>query len=131
LFNDPQTVISFELGSFDKPYYFYGYRIKRNSEFAAMAQKKLMDINTFQGVLAHADFTSCKLMAHSMKINLTGTKMHCGACALAKAKTKAVPKTTATKSNKPGGRLFLDISGHYLKFVGGSKYWLRIVDDYT
>jgi hypothetical protein len=89
-----------------------------------MAQTRTIDINAFHGVLAHADFTTCKFMAHSMKVNLTGTKMHCGACALAKAKAKAVPKTTATKSSKPGGRLFLDISGPYLESVGGIKYWL-------
>ena len=70
-----------------------------------------MDINILHGILAHADFSTCKLMANSMGINLSGSKMHCGACALAKAKAKAVPKTTANKSNKPGGRLFLDISG--------------------
>jgi hypothetical protein len=53
-----------------------------------MAQTKTIDINAFHVVLAHADFTTSKLMSHSMKVNLTGTKMHCGACALAKKNPK-------------------------------------------
>jgi hypothetical protein len=71
------------------------------------------------------------VMANSMEIYLSGTKLHCGACALAKAKAKSVPKATAKKSNKPGGSLFLDISGPYLESMGGSNYWQRVVDDYT
>jgi len=122
LTNNTQTVISFDLDSSDKLYYFHGYRNIRDSKFAAISQTKAIDINAFHGIFAHADFTTCKLMAHSMKVNLTGTKMHCGACALAKSKAKAVPKTAATKSSKPGKRLFLDISGPYLGSVGGSKY---------
>jgi transposase InsO family protein len=90
-----------------------------------------MDINVFHGILAHADFSKFKLMANSMGINLSGSKLQCRTCAFAKAKAKAVPKTTASNSNKPEGSLFLDISGPYLEPIGGSKYWLRVVDDYT
>ena len=32
--------------------------------------------------------------------------------------------TSSNKSNKPGGGLFLDISGPYLESVGVSKYWM-------
>jgi hypothetical protein len=64
-----------------------------------------------QGCIAHADFSTCKLMATCMGIILSEPKMHGEACALAEEKTKVVPKTTANKSNMLGGRLFLDVSG--------------------
>jgi hypothetical protein len=57
-------------------------------------------------------------MANSIGSNLSGSKLHCRACALAEAKAKVVPKTTANKSNQPGRPMFLDISGPYLESIG-------------
>ena len=42
-----------------------------------------------------------------------------------------MPKTTLKKATEPGQRLFVDISGPYSKSIGGSEYWLLIVDDFT
>jgi hypothetical protein len=53
----------------------------------------------------------------------------CGACALAKEKAKAVPKSIEVKATKCGERLFIDISGPYTKSITGSEYWLLVVDD--
>jgi hypothetical protein len=119
--------MSFDFDPLDKLYYFKGCRINQSTEFSAVSPSKTMDTNVFHGILAHADFFKCKLMAKSIEINLSGSKLYCGAFVLA----KAVPKTTANKSNRPGGRLFLDVSGPYLESIGGSKYWLRVVDDYN
>ena len=55
--------------------------------------------------------------------------MHYGARALAKTKAKTVPKTKAKKANEPAGSLFLDKGETYFDYIGGSKYWLRAIDD--
>ena len=85
------AAISFDMDPLDKLYYFRGHRISRKYESVTVAMTKTMDINVLHGILDHADFTTCKLMTHSMKTNLSRSRMHCGACALAKAKAKAVP----------------------------------------
>jgi hypothetical protein len=46
-------------------------------------------------------------------------------------KQKDVPKTTETKSEVPGERVFLDVSCALHKTMGGSKFWLMMVDDAT
>ena len=99
--SNQQDSISFDLDPLDKQYYFRGDRINKNNEFTAISQSKTMDINIFHGIFAHADFYSCKVMANSMAIILSGSKTDCGACALAKANTKPVLKTAANRSNKP------------------------------
>lgn len=57
--------------------------------------------------------------------------LQCGACALAKARAKAVPQSTTTKATQAGMRLFVDISGPFTKSLIRSAYWLMIVDDYS
>ena len=70
-------------------------------------------------------------MATKYGWTLTGAVKPCGSCALAKARAKAIPKSTMTKAKTPGERLFLDISGPYSDSLNQNKYWLRIVDDCT
>ena len=55
----------------------------------------------------------------------------CGACAAAKARQKAVPKTTQLKATQPGERIFMDLSGPYHKSQGNNTYWMLVVDDFT
>ena len=90
-----------------------------------------LDINVAHGLLGHPDNRTVKAMAAKQGWTLTGNVKPCGSCALAKARAKAVPKSTLTKAKSPGERLFLDISGPYSDSLNQNKYWLRIVDDYT
>ena len=60
-----------------------------------------------------------------------GQYPNCTACMRAKAKAKGVPKSTTTVAQKPGERLFVDLSGPYKKSLIGSNYWLLVVDDHT
>jgi hypothetical protein len=55
----------------------------------------------------------------------------CGACAMAKAKAKAVPKAPATRAETPGVRIYIDISGPYRKMKGEQRYWILMVDDFS
>jgi hypothetical protein len=90
-----------------------------------------LDINVAHGLLGHPDTRTVKAMAAKQGWTLTGTVKPCGSCALAKARAKAVPKSTLTKAKAPGERLFLDISGPYSDSLNQNKYWLRIVDNHT
>ena len=90
-----------------------------------------LDINIAHGLLGHPDTRTVRAMAAKQGWTLTGTVKPCGSCALAKARAKAIPKSTLTKAKAPGERLFLDISGPYSDSLNQNRYWLRIVDDFT
>lgn len=64
-------------------------------------------------------------------VELTGKLTMCEGCGFAKAKAKAVSKTTSTKATKAGERLFLDTTGPFSPTLNGNKYWIQVVDDFT
>ena len=56
----------------------------------------------------------------------------CESCAVAKVKQKNVVKVRKDKgAEKPGERLYIDISSVSKKSAGGKKFWALIVDDAT
>ena len=46
-------------------------------------------------------------------------------------KQKLVQKVTSNKAISVGERLFMDTSGPFHPTIGGSKYWILVVDDYS
>jgi hypothetical protein len=76
-------------------------------------QPVTLDINIAHGLLGHPDICTVKAMAAKENWTLTGTVKPCGSCALAKARAKAVPKTTLTKAKAPENG-FLDILGPFM-----------------
>jgi hypothetical protein len=48
-----------------------------------------------------------------------------------KAKTKAIPKFSTNKAEKPGEQLCVDISGPYKKSIIGNSFWAIVVDKYS
>ena len=68
-----------------------------------------------------------------MGIVLTGQAEPCVYCSIAKAKQKGVPKQTDPdrKTYKPAEKLSFDLSSVKTKSLGGSKFWLLIIDDAT
>ena len=40
-------------------------------------------------------------------------------------------KSTRTRATKARERLFKDSCGPYPRSIGGSKYWFKVVDDYS
>ncbi|MGH3055561.1 MAG: hypothetical protein ACRDL7_11350, partial [Gaiellaceae bacterium] len=64
-------------------------------------------------------------------IRVTGEWKQCDACARAKARQKAVPKTTEAKATRPGERICIDTSGPFQETPAGSRYWIKCVDEYT
>ena len=132
LTNPSDCVIRFQRSSSDQLYYLAGTRMTDVSVLATSTPTATtMDINVAHGLLGHPDTRMVKEMARTQDWTLTGTVKPCGSCALAKARAKAIPKSTLTKATKPGERLFLDISGPFSDSLNQNKYWLRIVDDFS
>jgi hypothetical protein len=133
---DPNTTttVRFERNNNDQLYYLSGIRASGHDveEVHSLTTKPVtLDINIAHGLLGHPDTRTVKAMAARQNWTLTGSVLPCGSCALAKARAKAVPKTTLTKAKHPGERLFLDISGPFSDSLNSNRYWLRIVDDHT
>ena len=56
----------------------------------------------------------------------------CEACHLGKSHRAALPKHSTTRTTAPLELLHMDICGPFrVKSVGGARYWLLIVDDYS
>jgi hypothetical protein len=137
-FND-QSILRFKRNVSDQLYYLEATRV--NSDFGNEVDQLAysmtdgdnvtLDINIAHGLLGHPDTRTVRSMASKHGWTLTGSVQPCGSCALAKARAKAIPKSTLTKAKVAGERLFLDISGPYSDSLNQNRYWLRIVDDFT
>ena len=97
----------------------------------AVEPKEKMDINEAHDKYGHASNNPLKSLTKQLGIELTGEKKPCEACAYAKAKAKAVCKTTLVKATAKGERLFIDISGPYKKSLAKNSFWILVVDDKT
>jgi hypothetical protein len=64
--------------------------------------------------------------------SVTVTHQFCPSCdcATAKIKQTKIAKFSRTSTNKPGERIYIDISSVKTESYGGSKFWLLSVDNY-
>ncbi|GAX17144.1 hypothetical protein FisN_UnNu082, partial [Fistulifera solaris] len=97
----------------------------------AVESTSKLDINEAHEKYGHASNTPLKEVSKQLGIVLTGEKKTCEACAYAKAKAKAVCKSTLVKATKKGERLFVDTSGPYKMSLAKNSYWILVVDDLT
>jgi hypothetical protein len=127
------TVVHFAQHDNDQLYYYFtGKRTSGDESVHSLTTQPVKrDITTAHSVLGHPDTCTVKAMATRHNWMLTGVVQPCGSCALAKARAKAVPKSTLTKAKAPGERLFLDILGPFSDSLNSNQYWLCIVDDNT
>ena len=90
------------------------------------------NINRFHVVFGHASEAAMKATAAHYGWKLTGTLEACEDCQMSNAQQRNVPKQTEEKSDKPGERLFVDMSSvSKHSSLGGAKVWLAAVDDAT
>ena len=92
---------------------------------------KVIDINEAHDKMGHISYEQIKRTLRLQGYDVRGEIKVCEACKLAKARRKNVSKTTHTKAEEPGHRMFIDISGPFTPSIGGAKFWLQIVDDYS
>ena len=101
---DPATKGTVKFGWKDKDmlYYFTGTRnVDHANNLLALSLPTApvtLDINIAHGLLGHPDTKTVIAMAKEHGWTLTGSVQPCGSCALAKARAKAIPKSTTTKA---------------------------------
>lgn len=68
-----------------------------------------------------------------MSIKLAVIQGYCDCCAEAKVAKCAIPKAIASscKPFRRPQRFFMDPAGPYSAFIGGAKYLIQFLDDYT
>ena len=95
---------------------------------AKSTSPKKLDINEAHRKLAHMNADTLKRTFRSFGIEVVGDLKPCDGCMRAKARAKNVPKTTCTKAERPGERLFLDTTGPFAPSLGGSRFTAKLVD---
>jgi len=60
-----------------------------------------------------------------------GTYDPCQGCMISKARRAKLKKKTTDTATTRGTRLLLDTSGPFPETPAGSRYWLKILDEYT
>ena len=90
-----------------------------------------IDYNTAHSILGHIGKSSLEKTVKNIGWKLSGHLSTCESCAKAKAIAKGVSKTGSEIEQKPGDRMYVDISGPYPTTVGGSKYWVMAVDGHS
>ena len=108
----------------------------KESSVAYTAQHKTelrnsIDINKFHEMLGHCGSDRLKRTAMIHGLKLKGELKVCEDCAIAKARQKNVNQDWKEGSQKPGERVYLDISSIKDKSYSGSRFWVLVVDDYT
>jgi len=92
---------------------------------------KHWNINRLHKVLNHASEEVLRLTAKDYNWTIQGVFEKCSDCHMSNITQKDVPKSTTDKATEPGYRVFIDQTSIKVTSLGGSKYWLVIVDDAT
>ena len=97
----------------------------------AMDTQVNMQLQLVHSKLGHCgeDYTRSTLKYYEWKV--TGGFKPCEDCAIAKAKQSSVNKVLSEKSKIPGERWFIDTTSVKRESLGGTKFWLGILDDCT
>ena len=98
---------------------------------ALLRKGKTVDINILHKVLGHPGETILRKSAEYYDLKLTGKLQPCEDCALAKSRQRNVQQVTDRTSTTKGERLFIDTTSVKSRSIGGSKFWLAVLDDAT
>lgn len=109
----------------------FGLQVNRMMEAStALDVGKTIDVSKAHSLFGHASEDTTRKTAALYGLKVTGTMDLCDACATAKAKQKNVNKV-GSSTTRPGERLYVDISSVSATSIGGSKFMIMIVDDYS
>ena len=105
---------------------------KRIHEFSNLCMtSRKMPIEYVHACMTHPGENTTRLTAKYYGMKIQGTLLPCEDCALSKARQSNLNKTTDVRSKVKGERLCIDISYTGKTSLGGSIYWLLIMDDCT
>jgi hypothetical protein len=76
----------------------------------------------FHTWLGHVNDDYMRLTAKEMSVTISGTLHACEACAVGKAKQKAVPKSDDREFSHPGELIYMDLVGIKTPSKGNKRY---------
>ena len=91
-----------------------------------------VDINEFHCSFGHVHKELLLETAKQRGVTLTGELHERKGCSMAKGRKKPIAKTTKSRADKCGGRVFLDVCGpKSVRSIGGKEYMLLVKDDFS
>ncbi len=114
----------------ETPYRMRCRRVPTNTEYISKLEKSI-DINVFHQRIGHPSEVYTKKMAERYKISLKGKMDVCEACTYGEGKQKPIKKYVKSRTNVPLERIYVDTSELPYRSIGGSKFWIMVVDDAT
>jgi hypothetical protein len=102
----------------------------RSAEEINLSTRKGVKIQRQQwhNLLGHCHKEIEELTARKLGIQLTGKMNKCESCIIEKIRKKNISKESSDIMTKPGECFYLDIQPMKARSLGGSKYWVLIVD---
>ena len=89
------------------------------------------DVNLLHKRLGHVCEETTRAYAKANNIVLFGKFEKCVDCGLAKARQKNLARVANNKATRKGERIFLDVSSVRHESIGGSRFWVLLVDEFT
>ena len=96
-----------------------------------MSTQPNLHIGSTHAILGHPSNELTYETAGKMGLKRIHVEAMCESCIKAKQKQKNIPKYVDFKATEPGGKVFFDLSIIKYKNLGGAKFWLLFVDEYT
>ena len=111
----------------------FGLELRRDEvAHVVLPREKPVPAKKAQEILGHIGNDATRKTMNYWGWKVSRGSHFCESCAVAKAKQKNVVKVRKDKgAEKPGERLYIDISSVSKKSAGGKKFWALIVDDAT
>ena len=90
-----------------------------------------MDINDAHHKFGHINEADLRKTMHYYGFKPTGIPTSCTGCLQAKARHLNTNKLSNLQATSPGERLMLDTSGPFHPTPSGTRYWFKIIDQYS
>ena len=90
-----------------------------------------LHIGSTHAILRHPSNELTNETAEKIVLKGIHVEVTCESCIKAKQKRKNIPKYVDFRVTEPGGKVFFDLSSIEYKSLGGAKFWLLFVDEYS
>ena len=111
-----------------------GIKVQRivGQAHAVIEPGKKISMWKFHQITGHTGEHLLRPTAKYMKIEMTGQLAPCEICAQAKIRQANIPKKKQKQvPNRPGYRILIGISSFKHESMGGKRYWLIAVDEFS
>ena len=107
------------------------FPVQRNNP-AQQSSTSAISHESFHHMLGHPNDVVVRATAQKMGLTIHPKEDVCENCAMAKSKSKKIPKSNHSNlATKKGDRMMFDIASIKVSSQGGNKYWLLVLDEFT